>query len=108
VEMLDLVLPKKVAKDLNTLFDFLLDPLLSRKIYVQPEINSFFNKIVYSEDAAFSPWTKAVCIYTAWKNKQRSFINGLKIETGRKEHYIVKETKHFVINALESEVHADH
>jgi len=108
VEMLELVLPKKVAKDLNTLFDFLLDPLLSRKIYVQPEINSFFNKIVYSEDAAFSPWTKAVCIYSAWKNKQRSFINGLKIETGRKEHYIVKETKHFVINALESEVHADH
>ena len=107
VEMLELVLPKKVAKDLNTLFDFLLDPLLSRKIYVQPEINSFFNKIVYSEDAAFSPWTKAVCIYTAWKNRQRSFINGLKIETGRKEHYIVKETKDFVINALEPEVHAD-
>ncbi len=108
VEMLELVLPKKVAKDLNTLFDFMLDPLLSRKVHIQPEITTFFNKIVHKEEASFSPWTKAVCIYSAWKNNQRDFIAGLKNETGRKEHYIVQETKHFVLNAKESEVHADH
>lgn len=108
VEMLELVLPKKVAKDLNTLFDFMLDPLLSRKIYIQPEISTFFNKIVHKEEASFSPWTKAICIYCSWKNNQHEFIEGLKNETGRKEHYIVKETRHFVLNTKESEVHADH
>jgi hypothetical protein len=101
VEMLELVLPKKLAKDLNTIFDFLLDPALSRKTYVQPELNSFFTKIVQTEEASFSPWTKAVCIYCSWKNNQKSFIEGLRKETGRKEHYIVQETKNFVLKETE-------
>jgi hypothetical protein len=86
----------------------MLDPLLSRKIYTQPDISTFFNKVVHKEEASFSPWTKAVCIYSAWKNNQRDFIAGLKNETGRKEHYIVQETKQFVLNEKESQVHADH
>jgi hypothetical protein len=101
IEMLELVLPKKIAKDINLIFDYILDPTLHGHKFVQPEINGFFGKIVNDEKEAFGPWTRAVCIYCSWKNKQMPFLNALKVTGRPKEHYIVQETRDFVLKAIE-------
>jgi hypothetical protein len=101
IEMLELVLPKPIAKEMNLVFDYLLDPTLHGHKFVQPEINNFLEKIVHEESESFGPWTRAVCIYTSWKNKQVPFLNTLKGRFRPKEHYIVQETRNFVLKAIE-------
>jgi hypothetical protein len=86
---------------MNLVFDYLLDPTLHGHKFVQPEINRFLEKIVHEESESFGPWTRAVCIYTSWKNKQVPFLNTLKGRFRPKEHYIVQETRNFVLKAIE-------
>lgn len=101
IEMLELVLPKRIAKEMNIIFDYLLDPTLHRREYVPSEINQLFNRIVFSREESFGPWTRAVCIYTSWKNRQTPFLLTLKHEARPKEHYIVEETRNYVLKAIE-------
>jgi ATP/ADP translocase len=102
IEMLELVLPKRIAKEMNLVFDYLLDPTLHRQDYAQAEINSLFSRIVFTPEESFGPWTRAVCIYSSWKNRQSAFLASLKSEPRPKEHYIVQETRDFVLNATEN------
>ncbi|MCU0371078.1 MAG: hypothetical protein MUC31_06660 [Bacteroidales bacterium] len=45
--------------------------------------------------------TRAVCIYSSWKNRQVPFLNTLKGRFRPKEHYIVQETRNFVLKSIE-------
>ena len=96
MEMLELVLPKKISKDLNLLFDFILDPHNSSRIAVKTEIKTFYNKVIFNAPLLYNPWTKAVCIYSSWKNHETGFLNKLKDHVLADEHYLVKEVKDFV------------
>jgi hypothetical protein len=97
IEMLELVLPKKTAKDMNAVFNYLLDPTLHGHKIAQIGLAPLFGKIVHEQAVPFGPWTRAVCIYSSWKNGQRQFLDSLRKVRSRKEHYIVQETRDFVL-----------
>jgi AAA family ATP:ADP antiporter len=100
VEMLELVLPKKTARDLNYLFNYLFDPSLARKTGANADISHFYNKIVFEEAAIFRPLTRAYCIYSSWKEKQIPFLKMLKTHTEQEDHIIVSETRQFVLKDM--------
>ena len=102
IEMLELVLPKRIAKDMNVIFDYLLDPTLHKETNAVLSLDEFMDKIVNKQESAFSPWTKAVCIYSSWKNHQSGFLHTLRRKRAQKEHYIVQETQDFVLQATDS------
>jgi hypothetical protein len=100
IEMLELVLPKRIAKEMNVIFDYLLDPTLHRQEYAPADIDNLYTRIVFTNEESFGPWTRAVCIYSSWKNRQRGFLASLKSKAMPKEHYIVQETRDFVLKAI--------
>jgi ATP:ADP antiporter, AAA family len=100
VEMLELVLPKKTARDLNYLFNYLFDPSLARKTGANADISQFYNKIVFEEAAIFRPLTRAYCIYSSWKEKQIPFLKMLKTHAEQEDHIIVSETRQFVLKDM--------
>ena len=97
MEMLELLLPKRISKDMNLIFDFILDPAGSIPGNMQQEINIFYNKVIFNSPMAFNPWTKAVCVYSSWRNNQTDFLMKLKDNQQPDLHYLVKETKDYVI-----------
>ena len=100
MEMLEMVLPKKRSKELNQLFDFVLDPSHTRKTHVKEQVVPFFNRILLNEPESFTAWTKAVCIYCSWKIKQYDFLRSLKMTRKLNDHNIMKETQEFVLEAI--------
>ena len=102
MEMLELLLPKRISKDMNLIFDFILDPDGSATGYTPQEINVFYNKVIFNSPLAFNPWTKAVCVYSSWRNEQTDFLMKLKDFQQPDLHYLVKETKDFVIQTQNS------
>ena len=96
MEMLELVLPQKVSKDLNFLFDFILDPQHPNRIVVKNQIEGFYNKVIFSAPLLYNPWTKAVCVYCSWKNHEAVFLQKLKGYPDVNEHYLVRETRDYV------------
>lgn len=100
MEMLEMVLPKKRSKDLNLLFDFVLDPSHTRKTHVKEQLLPFFNRILITEPDSFTAWTKAVCLYCSWKIKQFDFLRSLKLTRKSNDHTIMKETQDFVFGAI--------
>ena len=99
IEMLELVLPKKTAKEMNAVFNYLLDPTLHGHKIARLELAPLLGKIVYEEPVPFGPWTRAVCIYSSWKNRQKPFLERLRNNSRQKEHSIVQETRDFVLEA---------
>ncbi len=108
VEMLDLVLPKKVSRDLNILFNYLFDPSLAKKTGNVSDISQFFNKIVIEEGNIFRPLTRAYCIYTSWKTGEKKFLHQLKKQNFKDEHDIIGETSQYVLKEMERDSHADY
>ncbi len=100
MEMLELVLPKKISKDINSLFDFILDPHHSKKILVKHEVKLFFDKVIFTHPLLYNPWTKAVCVYSSWKNNETAFLEKLRDNLQPDEHFLVKETKDYVLAAI--------
>ncbi|MEO6669403.1 MAG: hypothetical protein ABIN36_08000 [Ferruginibacter sp.] len=96
MEMLELVLPKKISKDINLLFDFVLDPYNSSRIAVKIEIKAFYHKAIFNAPLLYNPWTKAVCIYSCWKNNEIALLIKLKDHIQKDDHYLVQETMDFV------------
>lgn len=102
MEMLELLLPKKISKDINLLFDFILDPEGTVPANMPQEIHVFYDKVIFNSPLAFNPWTKAVCVYSSWRNEQTGFLTKLKAMQQPDLHYLVKETKDFVIHTQNS------
>lgn len=100
MEMLELVLPKRISKEINLLFDFILDPLHHSRIGTKHEARTLLNKIFFNSHSIYNPWTKAVCIYSSWKNRETEFLDKLKAHDDKKEHYLVRETKIHVLDSI--------
>lgn len=100
MEMLEMVLPQRVIRELNMLFDHFIDPDDTRKIHKKQEINHLFDKIVFTNANEFTPWTKAVSIYSLWKNKDYDFIRKLSVNETPSQSYVMQETTTYVLNAL--------
>ena len=100
MEMLELVLPKKISKELNQLFDFILDPLHNGTASSMRDIVLFYNKAIFNAPHVYNPWTKAVCVYSSWKNNEHTFLQKLKGQVTTDEHFLVTETREYVLNSI--------
>jgi ATP:ADP antiporter, AAA family len=100
MEMLELVLPKKTAMDVNHIFDFVLDPQHSKKTVARTQLQSLFKKIFFGQFVTYNPWTKAVWLYSCWKNKETGLSATLGQIPDPTEHYIISETRDYVKKAL--------
>ncbi|MEO7524439.1 MAG: hypothetical protein ABIT58_10115, partial [Ferruginibacter sp.] len=104
MEMLELVLPKKISKDINLLFDFILDPQHSSMGMPKLEIKTFYDKVIFNDPLLYNPWTKAVCVYASWRNHETAFLEKLSTSVHGDDHYLVKETKDYVKRAIKEMV----
>jgi len=100
MEMLDLVLPKKIASAINRLFDFVLDPSHAPKAVTRRELDVFFQKLFFGESGTYNPWTKAVCVYCSWKSNESELYTRLNQIPDPTEHYIIAETRDYVMNLV--------
>jgi hypothetical protein len=96
MEMLELILSNKASKDLNVLFDFILDPNHREVKNMSPGIQHFFTKVIFDVPNQFNSWTKALCIYCAWRNNEEAFIQKLSFSISPEDDYLVSQTRDFV------------
>ena len=108
MEMMEMVLPKQVSKQINVLLDYLLDPVVfKRKLAVMPAAN-FYDLVIQDSSEKFNQWTKSVCLFTSFKNGDFDFLQKLSPKNGDTESVIFSETKNYVLKAIQSPVYADH
>ena len=100
VEMLELMLPQKASKRLNVMFDFVLDPSHRKINIVNYEMNTLLQKVFFTDAVSFNPWTKAVCMYSFWMNNENELLKKLRNSNGAGEHYIIKETRDYVLSTI--------
>jgi len=100
MEMLELMLPQKISNELNKLFDFVLDPSHEKQVVVKYQMNAFFQKVMFNKEVSFNSWTKAICIYCSWKNKETDWISKNGQGNNEKEDYIITETRDYVLQSI--------
>lgn len=100
MEMIDVVLPKKVGLDLNLLFDFIIDPVHAKRPPVSMKGAQLYNQVIFSPNNSFNPWTKAICIFTLWKNKDSRIVSRLKEVAIPVNSRILEETRNFVLKSV--------
>ena len=98
MEMIEIELPKKTAKDVNLLFDFILDPFGNKQVF-KNDGTSLFKKIYLSDSFTYNPWTKAIVMYCSWKNNIVADLKIMKQKTESAEPLIITETRDFVLNS---------
>jgi ATP:ADP antiporter, AAA family len=98
MEMLELELPKKIAKELNQLLDFITDPAGKINNNSKPAADSFFENIYLSSTFVYNPWTKAIVMYTAWKNSRQKEVQTIQQQHITQDHLIITETRNFVLD----------
>jgi hypothetical protein len=108
MEMLEMILPKKTARGLNELFDFLLDPVLKKKHTVPTTEQQFFRAIVITDKYGFNDWTKAACVYSSWQSQVIPLINELRTVPVNETNAAFSETRSFVLSKMTEPRYADH
>ena len=98
MEMMEMVLPKKVSKELNVLFDHIHDAAESHSTSNSKEMAALYANIVFTFEKEFSSWTKAVCIYNSWLNQEIDIINELRSRPIVQHPLIMWETTNYVLN----------
>jgi hypothetical protein len=102
MEMLEMVLPKKTARQLNELFDYVLDPEHHKHKTAHSSVLKFMDDIVVSPVMSFNYWTKSVCMFVSFRNNEVEFINKLSPVTDPNENIVFTETKTYVINNVQA------
>lgn len=100
MEMLELMLPQKISKAINELFDFVLDPGHRKVVTEVYTMDKLFQKVFYTEATSFNPWTKAVTIYCSWINKDLPLLKKIGNGIGTQDQLIVAETRSYVLNNI--------
>ncbi|MDQ3277478.1 MAG: HEAT repeat domain-containing protein, partial [Bacteroidota bacterium] len=107
MEMLEMILPKKVAREINTLFDFLLDPVVKKKQMPALNEQQFFRAIAINDKHACNDWTKAVCVYSTWQSRLTALLDELKTVTVTNTDAAFSETRSFVLTKMTDLHYAD-
>ncbi len=97
MEMMDLMIPKRLSIQLNVLFDFLLDPEHMVRKVEKLDSRQLYEEIVFDNQAGFSAWTRAVCIFDSWKHSETSIISRLHGAKFADNSYILEETRKHVL-----------
>ncbi|MEI2748095.1 MAG: hypothetical protein V9E88_04985 [Ferruginibacter sp.] len=97
MEMLELVLPKRISKEINLLFDFLLDPVHQHKLQ-KMEARNFYEKAIFNKPQMYNPWTRSVCLYYAWKHRDEHIMQKLEAPLTFGDHFLIRETRQYVLD----------
>lgn len=97
MEMLELVLPKRISKEINLLFDFLLDPVHQHKLQ-KMEARNFYEKAIFNKPQMYNPWTRSVCLYYAWKHRDEQILQKLEAPLTFGDHFLIRETRQYVLD----------
>ncbi|HEY1112536.1 MAG TPA: hypothetical protein VGE66_03215, partial [Chitinophagaceae bacterium] len=97
MEMLEWVLPKAVAFQVNSLIDFVLDPTTVRRPFIEYDVKAFFHRILVTRASMYSEWTRALCIYCLLQNDGQDLVRELGDDHVPGEHSIIRETKAYVL-----------
>ncbi|MEP7318286.1 MAG: hypothetical protein ABI921_06085 [Panacibacter sp.] len=98
IEMLEIVLPSNIFKEVNVLLEFILNAAHSKTpAKDQSELLSVLEHIVYSPVNYFSPWTKALCIFIGGRNNYSDFLKVLKARPTEETEFVLQETRNFVL-----------
>jgi len=108
MEMLEMVLPKKTARQINVLFDYLLDPADSKQKGLQTTNEAFLNTIVKGEGYHFSHWTKAICLFITYKNNQPHLLKQLITTPEKGESVVLAETREYVTTGIQQSHHVNY
>lgn len=99
IEMIEMELPRKTAKDIIRLFDFILDPVSFHKTVLDEESTNIFNRVQAGDDFSYNAWTKSLVMYCSWKNNIEDDIKTLQPIVSPHEEFIIAETRGFVLNS---------
>ena len=100
MEILEMVLPKKIMRDINQLFDFILDPTHTLKAVNYTDVPFIVKQIVFRQELLFQPWSKSVCIYGSWKNNLSEVLLYLKEQPDTDKNILFRETREHVLKEL--------
>jgi hypothetical protein len=105
MEMLEMVLPKKTAKQINYLFDYVLEPAAAKRPKKQLNSSTFFSEIVVANGNDFNSWTKAVCLFCSFKNQDVEFIQRAEGVKELNNNLVTKETLAYILKQQVSYAH---
>jgi ATP:ADP antiporter, AAA family len=108
MEMIEMILPKKVSKQINILLDYLLDPTVVKSKINDIPATRFFDLVINNKDQKFNQWTKSVCLYACLNNKNFDFLQTLSTGNDTADSLIFSETRNYVLKVNESSVYANH
>lgn len=108
MEMLEMILPKKTAKDINDLLDYLLDPVSMNKLTPAVTTDGFFRDIAIERSHSFNHWTRALCVYSGWQNGVSNFLKDVKQIADSNEEPLIQETCSYVLNKIADPHYAHH
>ena len=100
LEMMELLLPKRVMKKINPLMDFVLDPGQVHRIPEPISLNELFSGIIFGKETHFNSWTQALCVFSSWKNGEFRILKKLSEHNNESHSFIVAETKNFVLKTV--------
>ena len=108
MEMMEMVLPKQVSRQINILLDYMIDPIIFKgKPAVMPA-TEFYDFVVRASGEKFNQWTKSVCLYTSYKSGELGFLQNLPLKNSVPESAIFSETKNYVLKGIQSPAYVDY
>ena len=101
MEVLEMALPKRIMRDINHLFDFLLDSTHKLKLVNHSDIPLIVKEIVFKKELLFQPWSKSICIYESWKNNLSEVLLHLKNQPDpENNNMLFRETRDHILKEL--------
>jgi len=108
MEMMEMVLPKQVSRQINILLDYMIDPVIFKgKLAVMPA-TEFYDLVISANAEKFNQWTKSICLYASYKSGEFGFLQKLPAKNDVSESAIFSETKNYVLKAIQSPAYADY
>lgn len=107
MEMLEMFLPKKTARAINNVFDYLLEPVVKKQVAEQ-NTEAFMRHVIITEGKSYNHWTKALCMFSSLHNKQYALIKELGRVHYNDENSILTETRTYVVNSAQQPLYVNH
>jgi ATP/ADP translocase len=99
MEMIEILLPSKISREINFLIDHLMHPETIHEGHSAGSTDRLMHEIVFSQPEKFNAWTKSICMYTSWKARDQEFLRKL-TTTSTRGSLILQETKEYVLTAI--------
>ena len=99
MEMIEILLPSRISRDINYLIDHLMHPGNLHQGHTASSSRQLLEHIVFQQPEKFNAWTKSICMYTSWKARDQDFLRNLSA-TNTRGSLILQETKEYVLTAI--------